>query len=101
MAGGPPTRRYLVERYLPGFTPEQLSQATSRLAAAASELAAEGEDVRYLGSTALPEEESCFCRFEAQSREGVERACVRADVPFARIVEAEEFTSESTARRER
>ena len=86
-------KKYLVERYLPGATDGQLDEAGERLAAAAERLAAEGVDVRYVGSTFVPEEESCFCRFESACLEEVERACVRAGVPFARIVETRDFPS--------
>jgi hypothetical protein len=78
-------RRYMVERYLPGMTARELDDASARLAATAEELAAQGVRVRYAGSTYVPKEESCFCRFEASSREVVERACERARLPFARI----------------
>jgi hypothetical protein len=78
-------RKYMVERYLPGMSARELEDASARLAATAEALAAEGVDVRYGGSTYVPKEESCFCRFEASSREVVERVCKRASVPFARI----------------
>jgi hypothetical protein len=78
-------RKYMVERYLPGMTAREVDDASVRLAATAQELAAEGVDVRYAGSTYVPKEESCFCRFEASSREVVERVCDRARLPFARI----------------
>jgi hypothetical protein len=84
-------RRYVVERYLPGSRPEEVGAESALLAAAAVEAAAAGEDVRYLGSMFLAEEESCFCQFEAASRDSVERVCRRAGVPFARIVEARAF----------
>jgi hypothetical protein len=78
-------RKYMVERYLPGMTAEEVDDASSRLALTAEALAAEGLDVRYAGSTYLPKEESCFCRFEASSRGVVESVCERAQLPFARI----------------
>jgi uncharacterized protein DUF4242 len=78
-------RKYMVERYLPGMTAPELDDASARLSATADELAAEGVCVRYAGSTYVPKEESCFCRFEASSREVVERVCERAELPFARI----------------
>ena len=49
------------------------------------ELTANGVDVRYLGSTFVPEEESCFSRFEASSRDIVRSVCERARLPVARI----------------
>jgi hypothetical protein len=80
----------MVERYLPGITTGQLHEASGRLAAAAEELEALGVDVRYVDSTFVPEEEACFCRFESGSVDDVRRACERAGVPFARIVETRE-----------
>lgn len=78
-------KEYMVERYLPGITAQELDEASARLAAAAEDLAAEGEQLLYLGSTFVPEEDSCFCRFEATSSEIVQRVCERARVPVARI----------------
>ena len=77
----------MVERYLPGITAGQLHEASERLAAAAEELTALGADVRYVDSTFVPEEESCFCRFDSGSADDVRRTCERAGVTFARIVE--------------
>jgi hypothetical protein len=78
-------KEYMVERYLPGITARELDEASARLAAAADELAAEGVQLLYLGSTFVPEEDSCFCRFEASTREVVQLVCERAAVPVARI----------------
>jgi uncharacterized protein DUF4242 len=78
---------YMVERYLPGITTGQLDEASARLAAASEELTADGVEVRYLGSTFFPEEESCFCRFESPRADDVRRACQQAGISFARIVE--------------
>ena len=75
----------MVERYLPGMTTQEVDDASARLALTAEALAAEGLDVRYAGSTYVPKEESCFCRFEASSRGVVESVCERAELPFARI----------------
>lgn len=75
----------MVERYLPGMTAREVDQASARLAATADALAEEGISVLYAGSTYLPEEQSCFCKFEASSREVVEQVCDRAQLPFARI----------------
>jgi Protein of unknown function (DUF4242) len=81
----------MVERYLPGITTGELDEASARLAAASAELTANGADVRYLGSTFVPEEESCFCRFESADADDVRRACERAGVSFARILETRDF----------
>jgi hypothetical protein len=85
-------KKYMVERYLPGVTAGQLDEASERLAAVAGRLAAQGVEIRYVGSTFVPEEESCFCRFEGASADVVRLACERADVRFARIVETCDFS---------
>ena len=84
-------KKFMVERYLPGMTARKVDEASARLAATADALAAEGIEVLYAGSTYLPEEQSCFCRFEASSQEAVERVCNRAQLPFARIHEVRSF----------
>jgi Protein of unknown function (DUF4242) len=85
-------KEYLVERYLPGITSAQLDEAGARLAAACEELAARGVGVRYRGSTFVPEEESCFCRFEGISANEVRLACEQAGLVFARIVETRDVS---------
>ncbi len=84
-------KRYLVERYLPGIAATQLEDANARLAVATQELSALGVPVRYLGSTFVLEEESCFCRFESTDAIGVERACELAGVAFARVMETHDL----------
>lgn len=83
---------YLVEQYLPGVTARQLEEASAQLAAAATELTKDGIEVRYINSTFIPDEESCFCRFESVDAESVRRACEQAGVSFARIVETHNFS---------
>jgi uncharacterized protein DUF4242 len=75
---------YLVERYLPGRDRAWLESALARLPRGRRE-------VNYLGSTYLPSDESCLCRFEADSADEVRDANEVAGVPFARIVVAEEI----------
>ena len=84
-------KKFMVERYLPGITTGQLDASSARLTAAARELAADGVGVRYLGSTFVPEEESCFSRFEGADGDAVRIACERAGIAFARIVETRDF----------
>jgi hypothetical protein len=76
---------YLVERYLPERDRPWLEEALARLA--------DDRRVRYLGSTYVPSEDSCFCRFEAETAEHVRNANEVAGVPFARIVTALEIGS--------
>ena len=74
---------YLVERYLPGRDRAWLEAALARLPA-------ERNGVTYLGSTYVPSDDSCFCRFEAETADDVRDANDVARVPFARIVAASE-----------
>lgn len=100
MFGGGPTRsvgvvdessvmQFLVERYLPDATQEELRETSRLLAEAADALAARGESIRYLGSTFVPLEESCFSCFESGSEFAVRRTLEAAGVPYARILATE------------
>ena len=80
--------QYMVEGYVPGATEASLEDGRRRIEAAAEQIAADGTSIRYLGSTFVPEEESCFCWFESASVADVSRACELAGITFARIVEA-------------
>ena len=75
---------YLVERYLPGRDRAWLEAALVRLRRQPMKAA-------YLGSTYVPEDDSCFCRFEAETADDVRDANEIARVPFARIVAAHEI----------
>jgi len=76
---------YLVERYLPGRDLAWLEAALARLPK-------DRRGCAYLGSTYVPSDDSCFCRFEAASAENVRDANEIAGVPFARIVTVTELT---------
>jgi hypothetical protein len=80
---------YLVERYLPGRDRAWLEAALARLPK-------DGSGVTYLGSTYVPAEDSCFCRFEAADAQDVRFANELARVPFARISVATEILVPST-----
>lgn len=80
---------YLVERYLPGVPAEERLQMSRRLARAADELTGAGEAIKYLGSTFVPAEESCFSRFESASERAVRLVLEAAEVPYARILAVE------------
>jgi hypothetical protein len=77
---------FLVERYLPGASAREVLDIAARIEAEIERMNAEGVSVRYLGSTFIPSEESCFCRFEGPSPEAVARLNQRAAIPFARIM---------------
>lgn len=88
---------YVVERYLPGGTWEQVLDAARRVRRSAAQLAAAGTPVRYLRSTFLPTDETCCCLFQAPSEDAVKQANDRAQLPFDRIVEVIHVAAEDLA----
>jgi hypothetical protein len=86
--------KYIVERYLPGITTDQLTAAAGRAKSTTAEMTKEGTPVRYLRSTFVPKEEKCTCLFEGPSPEAIKTANERANIPFVRIQEALHIASE-------
>ena len=86
--------KYVVERYLPGITPDQLTAAAGSAKSTTAQMTDEGTPVRYLRSTFIPGEEKCFCLFEGPSAEAVRTANDRAQLPYERIVEAMHLAAE-------
>lgn len=83
---------YMVERDLPGITPEQLANAQREAALTGQRFSAAGKEVRYIRSTFIPGEDRCMCLFEASNREWVKEVNDAARLPFTRIVEALDLT---------
>ena len=83
---------FLFERDLPGVTTEQLAAAQKRAIQSGMQLTAEGKQVRYIRSTFVPGEHKCMCLFEAPNEDHVRIANERAEIPFTRIVSAEDLT---------
>ena len=81
---------YLVESYVPRVLVGEINGLTSRAREAAEGLAREGNDVRYLRSSFLPEDEMWLLWFDAPTPELVGEAGRRAELDFARIVETVE-----------
>jgi len=77
---------YLVEVYLPRSRAHEARATGCRARTAAEELSREGAQVRYVRTTFLPEDETCFHLFEAASAQAVEAASRRAGIGRARIV---------------
>ena len=80
--------RYLVETYVPRTNANAARAAGRRARAAARQLSREGNLVRYVRTTFLPHDETCFHIFEAASEEDVTEVCRRAEVGSPRIVPA-------------
>jgi hypothetical protein len=79
---------YVVERYLPGVAPPTLMRALNRFERVTERVRSEGTIVRYLGSTIVPEDEACYCQFDAPSEAAVAEVNRRAGLRFDRIVAA-------------
>ena len=79
---------YMVERELPGITPEQLAKAQEAAISTSSRFTQEGKPVRYIRSTFLPDDSRCFCLFEAPTRQLVRDVNDAAGLPVSRIVQA-------------
>jgi hypothetical protein len=86
---------YVVERELPGITPEMLQSAGVRAKSCCAEMTSEGQPVRWVRSFFLPETAQTHCYFEAPSMKAVEEANSRAKIPFTRIVEVVEMTPDA------
>jgi hypothetical protein len=79
---------FLLELYVPRDGRATVDADVDRAGRAASELAREGTPVRYVRSIYVPEDETCFLLYEADSADGVREAARRAGLPFDRVVEA-------------
>jgi hypothetical protein len=89
--------QYMVERHLPGITPEQLTAAAARAKSVTAEMTRQGKPVRYLRSTFLPSEEKALCLFEASTPEQVKEANRLAQIPLQRIIEVKHIAAEDVA----
>jgi hypothetical protein len=78
----------LVERYFSGVTPQRLNQLAVETHTVAAREASRAISVRYLGSAAVPDDETCFCLFVADSMSAVERVNRHLLVPSVRIARA-------------
>jgi hypothetical protein len=86
---------YVVERTLPGITPEALQSAGLRAKTCCSEMTREGQPVRWIRSFFLPESAQTHCYFEGATAEDIAQANERAQIPFTRITQVVEMTPEA------
>jgi len=86
--------QYMVERHLPDFPPDQLPGAAAAAKEKSAEISSEGQDVRYVRSTYVPDGEKCYCLFEGSSREAVEYVQKRAGLPYEKVHEAAFLTAD-------
>jgi hypothetical protein len=78
---------FLVEFYLSRTDATALGRSVRRARLAAEEQTRQGTPVRYLRSIYLPEDETCFLLYEAESAEVARRAAAFAGVAFERVSE--------------
>ena len=83
---------FVVERELPGITPDALQSAGLRAKTCCAEISEEGTPVRWIRSFFLPERSGTHCYFEAPTLQVVEEANTRANIPFKRVLEVVEMT---------
>ena len=87
---------YLIEAYVAGG---DIADLRDRARAAAADMRNDGYVIRYVRSTLVRTDETCFHLFEAASQDVVAELARRAEFPYERIVEAEE-KAERAARKE-
>jgi hypothetical protein len=78
------TSLYLVERYWPGVTLQQVRQAAARTVRAL-EAGSSPASVRYLGSTLIADEETVLSLFDGPDLTAVEEANRRGQFRYDRI----------------
>jgi hypothetical protein len=76
---------FLVELYVPRTDDAAVKRGAANARRAAKKLTREGTPVRYLRSIFVPEDETCFYLYEAETAEAVREAARRADLPFERV----------------
>jgi hypothetical protein len=77
---------YLVERFLVGWSAEEVTSLVHRLDAEAPRLAEHG--VRHVESIVIAADETCLSLFEAPDAASVQTANTSCDLPFGRVLDA-------------
>jgi len=93
--------RYLVELYLSRAGSDGVAAAAARARSAAEAMALEGLPVRWLRTIFVPEDETCFYLYEADTAELVRRAGARAGIAFERVLAATELDLSANGRQTR
>jgi hypothetical protein len=78
---------YLVELYVPRTDAAAAQRFAADARRAAEQLNREGRRVRYERSIFVPDDETCFHLYEAESAEAVRELLRRAQLPCGRIAE--------------
>lgn len=79
---------FLVELYVAREDSAAVANGAERARAAAETLTDEGAAIRYVRAIFVPEDETCFFLYEAESPDAVREASRRAGLSSVRITEA-------------
>ncbi|HXF97905.1 MAG TPA: nickel-binding protein [Gaiellaceae bacterium] len=79
---------FLLEMYVAREGSTHAARLARRARSTVAELTDEGVPVRLVRSIFVPEDETCFLLFEAETVEAVEEAARRAELPYERVSEA-------------
>jgi hypothetical protein len=82
---------FLVELYVSRTDAGAVGRGAERARLAAEALTRQGTPVRYLNSIYIPEDETCFFLYEADSVDAVRKATLSAALTFERVAEAVEL----------
>ena len=85
---------YMVERSLKGIPMSDLAKAQQAAITTSNQFTEDGTPVRYIRSTFVPETGACRCLLEAPRSDAVKRVKEQAKIPFDRIAEALDLTSQ-------
>jgi hypothetical protein len=88
---------FIVDRVLTGSSPDLVAEAQRCLLQAVRRVCRDGERVRYLRCTFLPDQQRCLDLFEAVSIEQVRHVNDVAQVPFQWVGHATETAAPGTA----
>lgn len=77
---------FVAECFWVGVKKDDLTALDRRVEACIAEMTRDGEQIRYLGSMLMGEDEVVMCFFEGSS-ENVRRAAAMAKIPYERILE--------------
>ena len=78
---------FLVELYVSGSDAGAVSHRADRAGLAAQRMRQDGTSIRYLRSIFVPDDETCFLVYEANSANDVRRAARLAGLPVDHIAE--------------
>ena len=79
--------QYLAELYVSRTDGAFAERSTSRVRIAAAELTREGTPVRWVRSIFVPDDETCFLLYEAESADTVRTAMALAGLPCDEVHE--------------